>query len=164
VGRPTNTSREFWKNSLSYEPSSRQVIVSNKALNVPTMSLTVGAFDSVVPTMVLERSAALTARLTDNGSNSTVDETSLLAQRLAASTAALAAVEHFKRYGDYKALDNYLRKLSENTSLQSLLSRADLYSVLNAVSTCMKQSKVYSSLEEAVAARSEQTPCESASK
>ncbi|MFG0420354.1 hypothetical protein ACF8MD_42675 [Pseudomonas sp. zjy_8] len=161
VGRPTDTSRDFWMNNLLYEPKSRQVITSGKAINVPTMSLTVGAFESVVPTTVLERSAALTARLTVNNSDSTVDETKILAKRLSASTEALSVVEHFKRYGDYQTLDQYITELNENPELQTLLSRADLHSILSAVSKCTGANRIYSTLDEAITARvqQEQAPC-----
>lgn len=150
VGRPVAESRSFWKEKFFYEPESRTLLSGSKSVNVPTASLTVGTFESVVPTLVMERSAALTTMLGSNGTNSTVEEIEDLNKRLSASVEAFAATEKIKRYKNHKDVESILKKIDMDKAFQSKLGSEDIFFVLRAASQCFGVDTVFASVKEAM--------------
>lgn len=152
VGRPVDEGKTFWKKSLTYDPESRIVFAGENRSNVPTASLTVGAFDSVVPKLVMERSIALTLLLSENSGSTTVENIEDASKRLSASIEAFAATERIYKYRNYNDVNSILNKLSSDKEFRDRLSSEDVYFILKRISDCMGGA-VYASVEDAKAAR-----------
>lgn len=149
VGRPPAETRDFWKGPFSYEPDSRAIFRGTNVINVPTASLTVGTFESIVPTIVMERSTALTALLSSNGSGSTVEEIEDVNNRLSASIEAFAATEKIRRYRNHQDVEAILVKMDMDPVFQGRLGSEDVFFVLRAASECFGV-KPFVSVKEAI--------------
>ncbi len=154
VGRPPEESRTFWRGPFSYEPESRLLFKGNTMINVPTATLTVGTFESVVPISVVDRSNALTALLSSNGSGSTVEEIQDVNNRLSASIEAFTAAEKIRRYRNHMDVEKIIKKMNLDPVFQSRLGSEDVFFVLRAASECFGV-KPFASVKEAYDFRSE---------
>ena len=149
VGRPPSESRDFWKGGLSFDPESRVLLKDNKPVNVPVASLTVGTFESIVPTIVMERSTELTALLSSNGTGSTIEKIEDANNRLSASVEAFAATEKIRRYRSQWDVEAILKKMELDPGFKSRLGSDDVYFVLRAASKCFGV-KQFASVKEAI--------------
>jgi len=147
VGRPSREPREFWQKSFTYEPDSRLLQADNKRVNVPTALITVGTFESVVPTIVLERSTALTTLLAANGSKSTVEQIDETAKRLSASVEAFTKGERLIRYRDQSDVDTLLSRLQDQ-EFQSQIGSEDIFFLVRAMNQCFKPAKPFTSVKD----------------
>ncbi|HEY9262064.1 hypothetical protein, partial [Chitinophaga sp.] len=136
VGRPPAESRTFWKGPFTYDPESRLVFRGADMINVPTASLTVGTFESIVPVSVVDRSTTLTALLSSSGSGTTVEEIQDVNNRLSASIEAFTAAEKIRRYRNHMDVQNILVKMNMDRVFQSRLGSEDVFFVLRAASEC----------------------------
>lgn len=149
VGRPLHESRDFWKRKFAFEPESHALLTGNERVNVPTALITVGTFESIVPTIVMERSAALTALLASNGTKSTVEQIDDTAKRLAASVEAFTKGEKLNRYRNDADVDDILRRLQDD-KFKLQIGVEDQFFLLRAISQCFKLETPFSSVQEAV--------------
>lgn len=147
VGRPSREPREFWQKSFTYEPDSRLLQADNKRVNVPTALITVGTFESIVPTIVLERSTALTTLLAANGSKSTVEQIDETAKRLSASVEAFTKGERLIRYRDQSDVDTLLSRLQDQ-EFQSQIGSEDIFFLVRAMDQCFKPAKPFTSVKD----------------
>lgn len=150
VGRPPSTSRDFWKGGLSYDSESRVLFKDNNPVNVPIASLTVGTFESIVPTIVMERSTELTALLSSNGSGSTIEKIEDANNRLSASVEAFAATEKIRRYRNQWDVEAILKKMELDPQFKNRLGSDDVYFVLRAASQCFGVKEQFASVKEAI--------------
>lgn len=144
VGRPNNEGREFWKNGFVFDPESRVLTASNRRANVPTALVTIGTFESVVPTSVIERSTALTALLV-SPTSTTVENVDEAARRLAASVDAYVVGEKLIRYRDHAYANEILRKLS-NTQYVASLGSENVFFLIRAMNDCFRPQTPFASL------------------
>lgn len=148
IGRPPEEARTFWRGPFSYEPESRLVFRGANMINVPTASLTVGTFDSVVPIGVVDRSNALTALLRSNGSGSTVEAIEDSIDRLSASVKAFAATEKIRTYRNKADVEAILIDMRD-PKFQGRLGSEDVFFLLRAVSECFGVEKSFVTVKDA---------------
>lgn len=160
VGRPNAAGRAFWKNKFEFDPESRELTAAKIRVNVPTALISVGTFESVVPTIVLERSTALTALLAANGADATIEQVNDATKRLAASIQAFTMGERLVRYRDGESATEILRKLRD-ASFKADAGTESIFFLLRNLNDCFQPSPRFTSVDEALAWRDKNpnAPC-----
>jgi hypothetical protein len=112
VGRPDQCGtqlcgRDFWRTSLKYDPQTGQIL-GNKGADVaaPFMFVSVVTAESVVPKIVLERSASLFALLQASGQGGPIEQIASQAEDLQGSVQAYVKNEKLKRYRSMADLED----------------------------------------------------------
>jgi hypothetical protein len=152
VGRPNAESREFWLSNFRFQPESRILEADTKRVQVPLGLITVGTFDSIVPTIVVERSAALTKLLTTKEGASSIEQMEKASQNLAASVGAFTLGERLTRYRSAGDVDQILKKLSDS-AFRSLLGSEDEFFLVRAINNCFSPAKSFTSIADVEAYR-----------
>jgi len=148
VGRPNSENREFWKSAFEFEPETRTLLVGNRRANVPTALITVGTFESVVPTIVLERSTALTTLLAANGSTATIEQMNQASKQLAASVEAFTMGEKLVRYRDQNDVDAILTRLNRGDSFRTDMGSESEFFLVRAMNECFKPTPAFASIKD----------------
>nr|WP_288913117.1 hypothetical protein [uncultured Pseudomonas sp.] len=148
IGRSSEESRDFWRSSFVYDAKTHALLSNGKRINVPTAAITIGTFESIVPTIVMERSVALTTLLSSNGSKSSVEQIDDTSKRLAASVEAFTSGEKLNRYRSHFEVDKILSRLQDNNFIAQL-GTEDQFFLLRAISQCFNIDKQFASIEEA---------------
>lgn len=145
VGRPNTSGREFWETSdLKYQIQSRRLFASTKLINVPTALITVGTFKSIVPTLVLERSAALTLLLTTSGTKTSVEQLEEASERLSISVKSLALGERLEKYRRSEDAKQIIGNLTD-PEISKNLGADNTFNLLQALNTCYKRDAPFES-------------------
>jgi hypothetical protein len=160
VGRPNNRPRSFWTTAFVFEPESRTLEANGKRVNVPTALITVGTFESIVPKLVLERSAALMQLLASNAAGSTVEQVDESAKRLGASIEAFVMGEKLIRYRDAARANEILGKLA-GEAFRKQIGVEDEFFLLRALTKCFQPEKPFLSVQDAETYRTQNpnAPC-----
>jgi hypothetical protein len=147
VGRPNSEPRSFWTQPFAFETESRILEGKSGRVNVPVALITVGTFDSIVPKLVLERSAALTQILASNA-GSTIEQVNEAARRLNASAQAFVMGERVLRYRDHNDIDRILATVTPGSEIETLLGAEDTFFLLRAANRCFDPDKPFTSLQD----------------
>lgn len=151
VGRPNSAGRSFWKNQFEFDPESRELTAAKIRVNVPTALISVGTFESVVPTIVLERSTALTALLAANGADATIEQVDDATRRLGASIQAFTLGERLVRYRDTASAIAILKKLKSDTKFKEDAGTESIFFLLRTLNDCFQPDPRFTSVDEAIA-------------
>jgi len=147
VGRPNIATRSFWTQTFTFESESRSVLGNGQRVNVPVALITVGTFDSIVPKLVLERSAALTQMLASS-SGATIEQVNDTAQRLNASAQAFVMGERVLRYRNHYDIDRILGTVVPDSEIEKLLGAEDNFFLLRAANRCFEPVIPFASIED----------------
>lgn len=141
VGRPDLKSgepvgREFWQNTFEFEPISRRVKGDKfGSVDAPLALFTVATVDTIVPKLVIERSAALTRLLTEEAPTISVEQIEEQAAALNHSIRAFVTMERVRRYGDTGSLGDLVRFLQQSGTKERLNSE-DRFFILKTLRDC----------------------------
>lgn len=148
VGRPNEEGRAFWTKEFWFEPESRVLDADNRRVNVPMSLLTVGTFESIVPTLVLERSKALMELLSGDPGKTAIEQVGDAGDRLGASIRAYVLGEKLKRYKDIDTLNRGILKVLESEDFKKLLGAEDVFHLVRAINGCLKPEAPFTSIDE----------------
>jgi len=119
VGRPNDTTRNFWGESFSLERRSRIISgLTSGELSVPITRVTVGTFESIVPKIVIERSNALTQLLQEQSAKVSMTQLEQHSNALNMSIKAFTTGERIRRFG--------ISDITEASSALQLMSNPDI--------------------------------------
>lgn len=133
VGRPAGESPAFWTTPLRLDLRTRQLIdEAETPVEAPYIAMTISTAESVVPSIVVERSAALLALLSRSGGKRDLEEIEAQGRSVFSALATYIAHERLLRYrtvDELKAVMTLLRNRELNT-----LTTRDVRLLMNAVS------------------------------
>jgi hypothetical protein len=104
AGRPeqcgaTACGRDFWRSKLRFDWETNQILFADdKEVIAPYIQVTVATAESVVPKIVMERSAALFQRLTELGRGNRIEDIDEQSKALGKSIAAFVVNEKLRKY------------------------------------------------------------------
>ena len=145
VGRPNADGREYWTNTFEFSPESRVLRANDRRTNVPVALLTIGTFESIVPTSVLERSTALTALLASNGRNATIEQIDEASRRLAAGVQAFTMGERLSL--NQSDVDTALGALAKQ-DFKASVGADNIFFLVRAMNECFRPQPPFTSLQD----------------
>lgn len=149
VGRPASTGREFWEtDQLKYQVRSRRLLNASQTLDVPTALITVGTFKSVIPTSVMQRSAALTILLSENGASASTEQLEEAVDRLSGSVKALAMSERLEKYRRSEDARLIIGLLTDPEASKALGADNE-YNLLESLNSCYEREVPFGSGKDA---------------
>jgi hypothetical protein len=161
VGRP-NADSNFWSKTLVFDKARGQIFADSTPAPTPFMVTTIATAESIVPKIVIERSAALQKIFTDT-IRYNVEQADKEASALKASVDTLVATERVFRYRDMDSVNRISRLLqdavptlpedaapnrSPNSPSANSLSAEDIYTLVSMMSRI--SGKSFSSSQQAI--------------
>ncbi|NID14507.1 hypothetical protein [Luteibacter yeojuensis] len=148
VGRPNGADRTYWNSKFAFSPDSRILTADGTNQHVPVALITVGAFESIVPKLVVDRSVALTKLLSDDPQSTAIEQIDHASTLLGASVEAYVMGEKLRRYNDAKWVDDMIPRITAK-SFQDLIGAEDQFFLLRALSDCLRPKAPFANIEEA---------------